>query len=447
MQHIKHHWAQRWVPRAERRRETSSENERDPQPRSKLTGQAKLLLTIHGMFAAANALSGTFVNVYLWKVKNDFALIGWFAFYHQIAMGITFWLAGKWVKEHNKMNSLRLGVAVAAVFYLVILFLGRQAVDYVPLLGVIQGMSSGFFWLAFNVVYFEVTDPENRDKFNGLAGLLASSAGMIGPWISGLLITRMDNALGYRVIFTISLGVFVAGVAASFFLKKRKVQGSYEWLHSLRQLQKHGNSWRRIVPALAAQGVREGVFGFIIGLLVYIATTSEQSVGNFSLYTSAVALIGFYIVGKILKPKFRSMATLIGAVMMIVVILPFFWKINYVTLLFFGVGSAVFFPLFTIPMTSSVFDMIGKNEESAKHRVEFVVLRELALNMGRMFGTLIFIAVVSQTQRPLAINLLLLGLGSSTIPTWLFMRKLFAPPASKQDMAIAGNGSSGKDTL
>src|SRR5690554_6099242 len=59
----------------------------------KLIRQAKLLLAVHGLFAVANALSGTFVNVYLWKVSNDFVLIGWFSLAHQIANALTFFAA------------------------------------------------------------------------------------------------------------------------------------------------------------------------------------------------------------------------------------------------------------------------------------------------------------------------------------------------------------------
>ncbi|WP_420799792.1 MFS transporter [Paenibacillus mesophilus] len=384
--------------------------------------QTWLLLIVSGLFAAANALSGTFVNVYLWKAKSDFALIGWFAFAHQVTMGLTFWLAGKWVKEHNKMHSLRLGVAVAALFYSIVLLLQQQAVEYVWLLGIVQGLSSGFFWLAFNVVYFEVTSADNRDRFNGWAGLLGSGAGMIAPWISGWLITRLPGTSGYRLIFAISLAVFVVGVVFSFFLKKRKVSGKYEWTHGYRSLTKRDGPWKRVFAALIAQGIREGVFGFLIGLMVYIATSNEMRIGNFSLVTSAVALVSFYVVGKWLKPAYRKWGMLTGVIMMIVVILPFFWRVNYTTLLLFGIGVALFIPLYTIPMTSSVFDIIGRDRESAEHRVEYVVLRELGLNFGRMFGTIVFIIVVSWTTAPAAINWLLLGVGSSPLLAWALMR-------------------------
>jgi YQGE family putative transporter len=387
-----------------------------------LSGQSKLLLAVNGLFAVANALSGTFVNVYLWKAKNDYTLIAWFAISTQVTMALTFWIVGKWVKEHNKMHSLRLGVAISAAFYLIILWLGVKSVDYVIGLGIIMGLAFGLFWLAFNVVYFEVTSPNTRDKFNGWAGLLGSGAGMIAPWLSGYLITHMKNTTGYRLIFTLSLVTFLMGVVVSFFLKKRKVQQSYNWMYGYHQLLQPANPWRKIALALVAQGMREGVFGFIIGLLVYIYTKNEMKLGNFSLISSAVGFISFMVVGKWLKPKRRKLCMLIGVVMMILVILPFFWQVSYSTLLVFGVGTSLFIPLFTIPITSVVFDMIGKNEESANNRVEYIVLREVALNTGRMLGTLIFIAVLSWSTKPLTINLLLLGLGSSPFIAWLLMR-------------------------
>lgn len=388
-----------------------------------LTGQSRLLLAVNGLFAAANALSGVFVNVYLWKAKHDFAVIGWFMLVHHLAMAMTFWLAGKWVKEHNKMNCLRTGVAVAALFYLLVLWFGERAADYFLLLGAVQGLSSGLFWLAFNVVYFEVTDPDNRDRFNGAAGLLGSGAGMIAPWLSGFLIVRMQEQNGYRLIFTLSLIIFCIGVFVSFFLKKRKTSGRYEWFLTWRCLRQKDTAWRKVGLALMAQGIREGVFVFMIALLVYVHTGSEMKLGNFSLLTSAAALISFMIAGRLLRPEYRPKAILIGAVMLVLIILPFFWKVNFVTLLFFGIGAAIFYPLYGIPMTSIVFDLIGGDEESAKRREEYIVMRELALNAGRLLGTAVFIVVVSLTRSPAALNWLLLAIGSSPIAASYWIRK------------------------
>ncbi|NHN29282.1 MFS transporter [Paenibacillus agricola] len=402
-------------------------------PRTNFFGnQVKILLVVSGLFAAATALSVTFVSVYLWKARHDYILIGWFTLVNYVTMGVVFWLAGKWVKEQNKMNCLRAGIGMSACFYMLVLWLGDRAVDQYVLLGTIQGAASGLFWVAFNVVYFEVTDPDNRDRFNGWTGLLGSGTGMVAPWISGYLIVHMEPSSGYRLIFTISLLIFLLCAVFSFFLKKRKTEGTYEWLFAIQCLMSNkGATWRPIAWALLAQGIREGVFGFMIALLVYVNTGSEMMLGNFALITSGVALVSFMVVGKLIKKQYRGVAMGIGALMIVLVIIPFFWKVNLATLLTFGVGVGMFFPLYSIPMTSTVFDTIGGDAYSVQRRAEFVVLRELALNAGRITGLLLFIAVVTVTAAPLAMNILLLGIGSSPLIAWFFMRKLHGQAAGK----------------
>ncbi|MFX3633020.1 MAG: MFS transporter [Candidatus Pristimantibacillus sp.] len=402
------------------RRSVTSEVQRTG---GELGSQAVLLLTVQALFGIANALSGTFVPVYLWKASQSYMLIGWFALGQYITGGVTFWIAAKWVKEHNKMNSLRIGIVLSGVFYFSVLMLGQQAKQFAIPLGMLSGMALGFYWIAYNVIYFEITEPDNRDRFNGWAGLLGSAAGIIAPWLSGYLITTMKGQSGYQLIFTLSLVIFGIGVILSFWLKKRKVQGGhYKWLHGLQQLKEKGNPWRRMFPAIVAQGVREGVFMFLVGLTVYIVTSNEGKLGNFSLITSAVALVSFWLIGKKLHMNNRKTAMLIGTIMIGLVILPLFWKVSFFTLLLFGIGTSLFMPLYIIPMTSRVFDLIGQSEQSAKDREEFIVLREIGLTTGRMIGLTSYLIVLPLNSSATAIVWLMFAVGIVPILGWWFMR-------------------------
>lgn len=391
--------------------------------KAKLDRQAVLLLVVQALFTCGNALSATFVNIYIWKIKHDYALLGWFAVVHQITMSVTFWLAGKWIKEGNKMNALRCGVIAAAAFYGLVLALGTRAAGAVPLLGFVQGISSGLFWLSFNVVYFEITGPGNRDRFNGWAGLLGSLSGMLAPWLSGLLIASSGGNTGYRLIFAISLGIFIAGAALTFGLHRREPTGRYDWRIGWSSLRRPGNPWRPIAWAMVAQGLREGIFGFVIALLVYTSTGSELKLGSFSLYTSAAALLSFWAAGKLFKPTYRYWGMLAGAFMMSLFILPLMWGTGYSELLIFGLGTAVFMPLFSIPSVSVVFDQIGGSEADVRQREERIILRELALNAGRFIGTFVFILCVSRSANPMLIRILLLVFGSSPLLVWLLLRR------------------------
>lgn len=404
---------------------------RVPHKPGHLDNQAKLLLLVNVLFITAGALSGTFVNVYLWKVKSQFAPIAWFTLTTHLVGALTFWVAGWYAKQGNKMNILRAGMAVSAIFYLVVLVIGPQAVSYAPLLGFVQGMAVGFFWLAFNVVYFEITGPDNRDRFNGWAGLLASGGGMLAPWISGWLITRLPSNSGYSLIFGISLALFIVGVVISFFLKKRQSEGHYSWSFAFRCL-RDDPAWRFAAGALAGQGLREGLFGFIIGLMVYIATKSEMTLGNYWLITSAVGIVSYYLTSRWLTLRYRKWGMLVGAVIMSGVVALFFWQVNYSTLLIFGIAVSIAYPLFSVPMLSTIFDLIGSNEESARNRVEYVVLREFALDAGRIVGILLFLLVTSISLSPVTLNWLILAIGTGPIIAWFCMVRLFRPEALEQ---------------
>ena len=393
--------------------------------------QSILLLGVNGLFALAGALSGTFLNVFLWKSRPDYAMLGWFTVSQQLAIGITFWLAGKWVKEHNKMSALRLGITLSGIFYMLVLWTGASAVDWIWPLGLLLGCALGLFWIAFNVVYFEITDRNNRDLFNGWVGLLGSMTGIIGPWFSGLIISRMVDNTGYRLIFTVSLVIYIIAVIFSFFLKKRKVSGTYRWSEPIRQLSVAKSPWRPLAMGLIAQGAREGVFAFLIALLVYLATTQEYKLGQFSLITSAVALASYWAAGKWFKPEYRSKGMLTGSILLLVVLFPLLWKVTYGTLLFMGIGSAIAMPLYILPMISAGFDMMGTSGENVEKRVELVVLRELCLMTGRLFGLSVFMITVVNSPSTAMLVWLIIILGAFPFIGWMFMRRLLVETAPR----------------
>lgn len=229
---------------------------------------------------------------------------------------------------------------------------------------------------------------------------------------------------GYRVVFIISLCTYGISAVLSFLLQKRKSEGTYLWLEPWKELQRAGSPWRPAAAALLFQGMRDGVFSFLIGLLVYIAAREESKLGQFALITSAVSLISYFVAGKWFKPKFRSAGMLAGGLLLVAVITPLLWKVSYGTLLIMGIGTSLSIPLYMLPMVSTSFDLMGLSAEAAGKRVELVVLRELSLMSGRLLGVFVFIAVLSVNDSPQVITLLMLLLGASPLGSWLVLRRL-----------------------
>lgn len=186
---------------------------------------------------------------------------------------------------------------------------------------------------------------------------------------------------------------------------------------------------------LFAQGVREGVFAFLIALLVYIATKQEYKLGQFSLITSAVALVSYWAAGKWFKPQYRSRGMLAGAILLFIVLLPLLWKVSYGTLLIMGIGSALSMPLYILPMISAGFDLMGTSGENVEKRVELVVLRELCLMVGRLFGLAVFILTVMNGPSLQTLTWLIVALGAFPLIGWIFMRKMLVQPDQQKSSA------------
>lgn len=220
-----------------------------------------LLLTIGGLYSLGIALSNTFVNVYLWKQSGKFIDLAIYNLSVVTMQPVTFLLAGRLAKKIDRVFILRFGVIFLAAFYLSVLLAGETAASRLVLIGAVLGVGYGFYWLAFNVLTFEITEPETRDFFNGFLGILSSSAGMIGPIVAGYVISRLENNTGYTIIFSLSLGLFALAVVMSFFLKRRESKGRF----MLKKVfdERHTNlNWRRITNAHFFQGLREGIFVF-----------------------------------------------------------------------------------------------------------------------------------------------------------------------------------------
>ncbi|MFC7393336.1 MFS transporter [Scopulibacillus cellulosilyticus] len=385
---------------------------------SKITGEEKvpkdllLLLLIGGLYYLSIALSNTFVNVYIWKQSKSFTDIGLYNLMIVLFQPLTFILAGRWAKKIDRVIVMRLGVTSLAVFFITVLLLGSHAKQFLLLLGALIGIGFGFYWLAFNVLTFEITEPETRDFFNGFLGLLSSLAGMIGPITAGWIISSMIDEIGYKVIFAISLILFTCAVVTSFFLKRRHAKGDFQ-IKRIMAERKYNNDWKNILHAHFFQGCREGTFSFIIVIWVFITTKSEMSLGTFSFVESAVMLVSYYLVSRVIKPNRRGLAILYSGIVLYAAIFLLVFHLDFKNLIIYAILIALAYPILIVPYGSLTYDVIGRGWKSKLMRIEYVVVREIFYNSGRAVSILLFLLTVLlfNDKQGLRFLLLIIGLG------------------------------------
>ncbi|MCM3566602.1 MFS transporter [Neobacillus mesonae] len=391
-----------------------------------LTKDLTLLLFIGGLYSLSVALSNTFVNIYLWKQTGKYSDLALYNLAIVILQPLTFILAGRWAKKIDRVIVLRIGVIFLALFYLSVLMTGTRAADFLLLLGGLLGVGYGFYWLAYNVLTFEITEPETRDFFNGFLGILSSFGGMIGPIAAGIIITRFEQFTGYTFVFGISLALFALAVFLSFSLKPRPAHGRYCFTRIFEE-RKQNENWRLVTNAHFFQGLREGTFLFVISVFVYISTGSEMALGTYGLLNSGISFIAYFLASRLIKKNLRKKAILIGGVLLYAAVILIVWEVTYLKLMIYAGIIAIAYPLLLVPYISTTYDVIGQGWKAAEMRIEYIVVREIFINIGRIVSILAFLAAITLFNEEKSIPILLLVLGAGHTLIYFFMKRVSLP--------------------
>ncbi len=374
------------------------------------------LLLIGGLYTLSVSLSNTFVSIYLWKQSQSFMNVATYHLTISVLQVITFYFAGKLATKMDRVIVLRIGVTLLSLFYVTVLLVGENANNSLLLLGAILGMGYGFYWLAFHLLTFEITEPETRDFFNGFAGGINSFAGMIGPMASGLIISKMIGNKGYTIIFFCSLFLFVGAVIFSFFLEKREKTSSYTVFDIVKERNTDKN-WHSITIAHFFQGLREGTFVFIISIYVYIVTKDEFAIGTYGFINSLVSFLMYYVAARFIKKTKRKKAILLGGILLSLSVALIAFQLTYLNFMLYAVFISIAYPILLVPYGSMTFDVIGHAKNVNAHRVEYIVVREWYLHAGRIVSVIAFMLTISffDPTRSIPVFLLVAGAGHALI--------------------------------
>ncbi len=392
-------------------------------PHLRLQPLALRLLCISGLFGLSVGLSNTFVNIFIWKVDESFVAIALYNIGAYFLMPIAFTLAGYISNYLHTAWALRIGVILHIAFYSIVLFIGERAAVFPYLLGALIGLAGGFYWFSFNMLSLSYTESGKRDGFFSFNGVVNALAGMIAPPLSGLLISyedRFGGLTGYHVIFGISLALFFVGGWLSMKLSAKKLSHPLCLQKAFSAL--HKREWRLTMAASAVYGLREGVFIFLISLLMYISTGSEMKLGNFLLLQGGLSFVSFFIVGKLANEQNRIKILAFGAVGMALAATLFLIPMSSKIILWYGASIAVALPFFLIPLQTYVFDGISRLENETGQRAEHVIVREVFSNTGRVIGIMAFLMLVILDADKNAIAKFAVGLGFVQLFAFILLR-------------------------
>lgn len=385
----------------------------------RLSKELNMLFLIHILNIAASGISSIFLNIFIWKMSN-LSMVIEYNIYGYIIVPIVFILSGWMSKRVGLRINLILGMAFSAIFYLFVILFRNSLVQYIPVIGIMKGISLGFYYMAFNVMTYDFSDESNRDYFFGLLGLANSLGPMVFPLVSGYIIWALPGMKGYEVVFILSFVLLLAGTMISFAVPDKFSKVSFRLIQMFKISIVNRDLRNTLISDVISTG-RLAVVSVALNILIFEISKKELAVGNFSFWVNLAGIIGNIVGGMLIKPKNRHAYLLLGTAAVAVINSVFLIDISVLMLYIFGVANAVFDSWNLISNTTISYSIISQVPQSSETRTELMIVKEFAYVISRMAALFAFMAVSTRND---LIAVLLSVLGVIQILRWVVLRNV-----------------------
>ncbi|MDP4156311.1 MAG: MFS transporter [Bacillota bacterium] len=353
--------------------------------------ELKFYLIMNALFSFGGNLSGVFQSVFLWKLDKTYSLLAYFSMYWSLAIILFFGLCAWLARKTNPLITMRLGFVFYLITYLIMLIFHQTLSEHIFLLGVVNGLAMSLYYVGMHMAVLDLTTNEKRDQFLYVQGILFTIGGMVAPLLSGIIISQLNGMTGYYVVFGATCVFFILAFFVSLRVKVKPIaSNSFFW-----EVVKHPSAeWRKMYKVMFADGIVSGVYTtFLITMMTFKVAGGEFSLGVFNTAAQIVSMLAFYALAKYSIPDYRIRIFTIGAVGILLgsILISAFPVI--VSLVLFAIIQPVSMNMISTSMNAMIYASIEKDPQYKDKRLDYIIIREIPLGIGRIIGVAMFLAM------------------------------------------------------
>lgn len=387
-----------------------------------LLREQKLFLAAVSLFFVAAGLSGIFVNTFLYscasisgELVSGIKSVAYYnlCLYASMAVfSVVIGITGKAVPSRILMIA---GLCLYALVFVLLLFLGKECVNYIWALGFLNGMGTAFFQFNYGDAVTFATSGENRDYYLSIQGGINAITAVITPLIASVLIDLVGGLNGFTVLFSVVLGVLAACLACCLCLtysdgNKTNTHFGNVFVCSLRD-----KSMRYASLGELVSGLREGVMAFLVPVLLFVLSDSNSTVGLYACMLGVLQLtFSKWAEGRI-NGRNRALVILLSCLLNAGIGFVFLSGVGYVPIFSYGAVTAGVQSFFAAATFFIFYDAAYKIPNSHYKNLEILTVRELYRNAGRSIGVFALLLVPQETAHMVYA---MIGLGLSQIIAW-----------------------------
>lgn len=293
-------------------------------------------------------------------------------------------------KSKHRINLMRIGIILDFIYFLTIIILKDKVVDYIYLVGLLNGLEQGFYYSVYNMLESDGIDNNERAKFTGMYTATQSILSIVFPLIFGGLI----YATGFIKSLLIVLIIVILRIILSFIFKDKNIpKSSRVDFKKYKNIVKQNENIKQVYKVNFFSGLTysEGAFNYIVTIYIIKVFSNSISLGIFTSIFSLISCVLGVLFAKFIKQKHYSNVIKISMFFTITSLCIMIYNCNMITIILFN-----FFQTFS----KGLMDLINVNSKSnisnmdilkKEYKVEYFLGTETALFIGRVISNSLFI--------------------------------------------------------
>lgn len=335
----------------------------------------------------AQIIFGVFINFYLWEKTNDFSLVVYYNLGYFLSVPLISLLVGFMSEKLNIGLVYKIGLILFIIFGIIIIFVKSINPINAFIIGAIFGGFGAFRFIPSNILFFAIVRKEVANSFSALSSQIWNVINIIFPFLISLIIGFSND---YRIVFVIAIFVIIYAIYSVNQISVKTVSDGEYQLKKVLRIDKNKDKWLLFLAKIF-EGGWSAINTVLISILSLVILGKIEWWGLMQIVLSVVTIIGLSYFSKNVDYYKSKYVILPIAVVYLCISVVFALNLNVLWYMVFSIAHTTLMTMFWCVLRSLNGSILNADNYISKLRVEYNVINEIPLAIGRVIPLLIMI--------------------------------------------------------
>ena len=364
-----------------------------------------ILLGIMACMIAAVSFSSVFVNTFLYggMQKNILLSDGIYAVvkYNMLSavnMIVFCFVISIIAKKLTYRVCMAMGAAFHVVFYAVLIAFRAEIQNYIPLLALLSGISTAFFYICYNSLVDVMISGGTKKQYIMFQSIISVAAGIVLPVISGTVIMG-GSVVGYTIVFALCAFFCVFCFFLCAMLPKMRGQNKKNYFAGV--LIKSLTNKRYFAVSLfdVFRGLKEATVAFLIPVVLVRLSAGMLVIGLYVAMCAALGVLANFIFARFKIAQYPYTMMVFSIVILIASAIMLVFRLSILSVFVFGAVNALLLTALNVPQHLTYYGVLSDMGTAfAKKTLETTSVKEIYFNFGKILSIVIFSITMNNTS-------------------------------------------------